>query len=733
MINTSKKSFIIHLLVFSFLFLAAFCIVWSFFSSRALPWWVDGGLWLKYANGILGVDWPMWQESPLNYPPLFPSLLTFMIITTSNPVFSVKLLAAVVFALRSSIAYISSWMIFKSKMAALASSIIFLVLPLHVEILGWGGYPNLLALSLMMLAFASLISWIRDGSIKNMILVVILSALIALGHNLSFLVYFTALIILLFASLCLKVFKSFYKIFIISIVSVGIYALYLLAFLWPPSYVLNNEAAFFHLRLNLSTGLLTWMFKNSGFLIILYILMSFTIIMSVFIKNKLIEVAVLSAWLVSPLFLINLHEFGVALDYYRIFYFFADPFVLLASGSGAFIFGPLPNVKDNELLKLKMQLDRLFKHLHLTNFRRLLSVIMLLILVIAIASSLYFGIKTIRDVEGWYNYRDKYGDVEKLEAVEWIKQNTPKESVFVAEEEIARWIEGVASRRVLMYAHPMYLFVKGEHERAMMSKFVLLSSISLTNGKATLYEPADAREKVSTRIGLKCHGAIEEVLYFESNSSYVEGWSDEGRFIEFFTDAKNIQVTQENSNIIVTYFLEHFIVKKIISVSNDSFGGALYFKVSSTLPDIYIDKLVIELKTWPYIALWNVKVEPPKNLILATSICTIFIETNSSRAFPFIFNGEDSHSIGGYVKVSVREESESRSDSNVQVIRAADVLKSFGAKYIVIPRIQAEKPYRNVSLEPITIPEYMHLLHDPNYRIVYQNARVIILEFQESE
>jgi hypothetical protein len=34
-------------------------------------------------------------------------------------------------------------------------------------------------------------------------------------------------------------------------------------------------------------------------------------------------------------------------------------------------------------------------------------------------------------------------------------------------------------------------------------------------------------------------------------------------------------------------------------------------------------------------------------------------------------------------------------------------------------------------LKPITRPEYMHLLDDPSYRMVYQNDRVIILELTE--
>jgi hypothetical protein len=62
-------------------------VAWSFLAFRVLPWWTDGGLWLKYANGLIGIWWPLWDEEPLNYPPLFPSILALLTYLTKDPLF----------------------------------------------------------------------------------------------------------------------------------------------------------------------------------------------------------------------------------------------------------------------------------------------------------------------------------------------------------------------------------------------------------------------------------------------------------------------------------------------------------------------------------------------------------------------------------------------------------------------------------------------------------------------
>lgn len=706
-------------------FLTAFLLAWGFVGSRALPWWVDGGEWLKYARGLLGETWPMWGESPLQYPPLFPSMLAAILSLTRSLSFSIKFSAALVFALRPAAAYIFSRWSFGSRITACSAAAMMLMPPIHVEIVGWGGYPNLLSLSLIMIALGSLISWLRGGGRKSFLISVIASALVAITHLLGMLIFSTTLILLLVSSLVLKSGKTALKILTALLTTFGAYAVYNLAFLWSSRYVLNNEAAYYHLKVTISGGLLTWIFKSGGFLLLLYALTAATIVFAVMVRRHVLEVGVLAAWLISPLLLLNLHELGIAIDYQRVFFFFADPFILLASSIPSFIFSESSSVEAPEAERLRNWLSRILGSRPMRNLWRLTRILLLLGLIAASVSSICYGYWTFMNVNAWYNYRDEYGDAEKLEALKWIEQNTPSGAVFVAEEGIGRWIEGYSSRRVLMYAHPMYLFIEGEQERAYAAKTILLSSASLTNGAAALYETHDPRENISTRIALKTLGALEELFFIEANSSYVE-IEHRGRvFKEYLSEAEKFEIFESNEEIRVRYVLEHSTVEKVLKVEPGSSEALLYFKAEPHGSDAAVQRLTVSIKPWLGVSVWEVEVKPNREALLKTSLGPILVKTNAITAFPFVFEKTQEAVISFSSTVG------SGGAGEVELINSKDLMGKYGVLYIVVPRIQETKFRSYISLEPLTKPEYMHLLTDQSYKIVYQNERVIILELAE--
>jgi hypothetical protein len=705
------------------LFLVTFLVAWCFVGIRALPWWSDGGLWLKYANALAGATWPMWSEKPLNYPPLFPSMLALLLYLTKDPVFSIKFLAVVVFSLRPVAAYFSSIIIFRKRLVAIVTAIIIMLLPIHVEMFGWGGYPNILGLSLLMISMALLISWLRGTIGRLLPALFITSALIVLDHNLTFLVYSMSLLMLLLSLFLLKKIAAALKVLSVFSLTLGVYFLYTFAFLWPPQYLLYNEAAYHHLIVTLSSGFLTWMFKSGYFLLTLYTLMAVTIICALLTRKMLIEVGVLVAWLVAPLLLINLHVLGISLDYQRIFFFISEPLVLLAVSPLQFFSNTSKRGESLTLTMLREWALRIFRPGLINNFRRLLQILLILGLAFASFSSVIYGYSTLKSVNEWYNFRDKYGDLEKLEALKWIKENTSTDAVFVAEEEIARWIEGYSSRRVLMYTHPMYLFVKGEQERAYVARTILLSSLCLTNGIVAMYEPYDSRANVSTRIALKSRGALEEVFFLESNSSYLEASLDGKVSREYLSNAKGVEVFEDKDEVRFSYVFENLTVDKVVLINSENNEASLIFRVNSYDPRIKLEKLVIELKEWPKRTIWEVKVKPNGTLLLTTDIGQFVVETNSVKAFPFIFEASQE----AIIKISPLEQPQGGTE--VKIVHSRELMKEFNARYVVIPRLQDSGFKRYITLKPITRPEYMHLLYDPSYRVVYQNDRVIILEF----
>jgi hypothetical protein len=720
---TASLNLRFHSVFMAGLFLATYLIVWSFLGSRALPWWTDGGLWLKYANGLMGVTWPLWDEKPLNYPPLFPSILALFTTLTNDPVFSVKFLAAFLFSIRPLAAYLSSLLIFREKLSAIAAALIMMFLPIHVEMVGWGGYPNILGLSLSMISVGLLISWLRDDTGRMLPALFITSGLISISHNLTFLVYSATLTITLVSLFLTRKGRKALKVLSVLLFSVGVYVFYVFAFLWPPSYSLHNEAAYHQLRVNLSSGFLTWIFKSVNLLLTLYALTAVTIGSAILLRKRLLEVGVLTCWLITPLLLINLHVFGIALDYQRVFLFFVDPFILLAAASFKMLSSTTTGVGGPGLAIIREWVSR-FSSSRLGNLaNRLTHLLIVAGLVAAIFLSSTYGLLTFKSVNEWYNFRDKYGDAEKLEALEWIKSNIASKYTVVAEEEIARWIEGYGSRRVLMYAHPMYLFINGEQQRAYIAKTILLSSVCLNNNAVAIYETHNPRENMSTRIAVRSLGALEEIFFLETNSSYIEGSQGTTQFRKYLSDAKSVELIEDAKSIRVIYGFEWFVVDKHLSINSENGKAQLSFKVKYLNSDILLNKLVIELKSWPARTIWEIKVKPNGTLLLKTDIGEIVIETNSLAAFPFVFDPNREATIS----LSSAEEYHAKEEANL--LNSKSLLKDFNAKFIVVPRLQETQLKRNIQLKPLTKPEYMHLLGDPSYRIAYENERVIILEF----
>lgn len=721
MISSMNQRF--YLISSAAIFSATFLVAWSFMGFRALPWWTDGGLWLKYANGLMGVTLPLWDEKPLNYPPFFPSILALLIYLTKDPLFSIKFIAAFVFSLRPVAALLSSILIFRDRLVASVSALIMMLLPIHVEMLGWGGYPNLLGLSLLMVSIGLMVSWLRGDLGKLFPLLFATSALIALSHNLTFLVYATTLGITLVSLLLLRRSMAALKVLSILSFALGTYLFYVFAFLWPPKYLLYNEAAYHHLKVVLSSGFLTWIFKSSGFLLTLYALTAVTIASTLLLRKMLLEVGVLVAWLATPLLIVNLHMLGIALDYQRVFLFFVDPFIILA----AFSFQPLSSASWNNggpgLARLREWVSSFPRPSLINLFKRILHLLIIIGVIAASSTSIVYGYSTFKNINDWYNFKDKYGDQEKLEALEWIKHNIPSDYTIVAEEEVARWIEGYSSRRVLMYAHPMYLFVEGEHQRSYDARAILLSSVCLTNGNVAVYEPRNPRENISTRIAVWALGALEEAFFLESNSSYVEGHYGERTFKEYLSDAGRVEVLEGEDSVKVSYIFGWFTIDKHLSINPQSNKAIIVFKTRYINPDVVLDKLVIELRKWATRTIWEIRVKPNGTLLLTTDIGRITVETNSVEAFPFVFNPNQEATI------TLSSSEKNQVVGEVKLINQKSLLKHYNAKYIVVPRLQETQVKRNILLKPVTKPEYMHLLDDPSYQIVYENDRVIILEF----
>jgi len=221
---------------------------------------------------------------------------------------------------------------------------------------------------------------------------------------------------------------------------------------------------------------------------------------------------------------------------------------------------------------------------------------------------------------------------------------------------------------------------------------------------------------------LKTLGALETIFFLEANSSYVEVEEDGKILKEYLSQAERYEVLEGPREIKVQYVLDHLTVEKVLRVKPGSAEASLLFRIEPRSPNIVGKRLVVELKPWPRLRIWEVGVKPGGRLLLKTNLGPILVKTNASTAFPFIFE----KTREAMISFSSMEGSSGAGEA--ELVHSGDLMRKYGARYIVVPRIQEQKFKDHISLKPVTKPEYMHLLSDPRYRIAYQNERVIILE-----
>ena len=106
--------------------------------SRALPWWLDGGNWLKHMHAILGNSYPMWNEGTWQYPPLFMLIIAGLSRVVSDEIVALNIGAILAFSMRPLTTYVLVKELFQDRLSALAAAWLAAFTPVFVEMMGWG-------------------------------------------------------------------------------------------------------------------------------------------------------------------------------------------------------------------------------------------------------------------------------------------------------------------------------------------------------------------------------------------------------------------------------------------------------------------------------------------------------------------------------------------------------------------------------------------------------------------
>lgn len=448
-----------------------FVSLWGNMLGDPFPPFNDPGIWLKLAHAIEGNAYPMWGETTYQYPPLFPAILGLGSSLTGHPLTSEKILGAGAIALISLSSYPLTKALTGSRWLAIIGVWLVAFAPIFQEMFGWGGYPDALGVIFLTLAMGYAVVYYAAPTRRNLILLVAFSFLTPLAHHLTFIMFAGGFAI---ASLLLLLVtrerKKFYAP-LLALAGGGAGFAVWRGLAGPFQYELYNGASLAIRPLDVSAIQFTFKsFYLLGALVVLAALGGFWL----YRRGKYFELALLVSMAIVPYLAAQSYLIGIALDFRRYPAFSAIPLSVLAVISLCW----LRDFRQGTSLRLVGGKDpKLEGSVSLTKVALALAFLFLLV------GTIQIGVQTEAGVFAYYHYETDYAyqGTNRLQAINWLKANTSKSAVVVADETLGRWTEGYGQRRVLLDLAPYQSFITGEVPRAIAADLILNSNVEISN------------------------------------------------------------------------------------------------------------------------------------------------------------------------------------------------------------------------------------------------------------
>jgi len=738
-----------HRLTIVYSILLVICIVpivpiSTYFSDRIFPWWVDGGNWLKQVNAIFGNEFPMWDEKPLRFDQLYFISLALLMILVKNELLALKISALIIFAIRPATTFLLAKKIFKSDASGLAAALLSGTSPLFYETIGWGGYPNLLGYAILPVTFYFILTTIEKTSPRNIILTGLFVTITVFSHNLTAIVFLGILGLWIVLVLLSKAFPNVSSLKIKPNLTAVFYSvivlLSILSFIslstGGPQYNFFNEAAFYKRRVSFDD--LIWVLRNptSGVLLVFLSAISFVVLRITRGKDAEPYILAMASWIVAPVLMTQTYLLGVAIDYKRVFFYAAQPTLIMAMGSLALI-GQL--VKNMKTAIPPLSFPKIARAATRVLPAALLIVLSLSSLVLEVNT----GLSHVGVVNDYYGNQDPYGDKEKLEALDWIRNHTPSDAVFVAEEHFARWTEGYASRRVLMYTPVEYLFFEGEIERSIAAKTLLESRLELRSDLVRISEQ-EPYGNFTPLISFKREGVYEDTVYINNVDSQVYLTNGTHVWFERLSDnpesrSYRLWRNSTDASYTIAYSSNSLTIEKQVILGNYAEASVIYSirtNRSTVMPlNLTIPVFSAEGKRFD-----DVYAESANQIHVKQGPLSfhIFMNGNIQSAVATHYQGKDTITMSFETQsapfdaltaaLTIKADLNSKGSGTIVAVDRDDIIREFNISYIVIPRNSTVQAGGVIPLKLLSLPAYNHLIDDPALTVVFENSRVIVLQ-----
>jgi hypothetical protein len=500
----ANRKYLLLLLIFTFSFIYRMLLMlWDTYPSGA-----DIGLHNSVIYSITGSGnvnlfynfYHMGGGTSLTFPGyhIFASSIMLM---TGLPEYVVH---AAIVSLFSALIVLAAFLITRrvwSEPAAYIVAFLAAISRFDIEMLLWGGYPNVITLLLIPVIFYLYLQKDRFSLTPFLVSTSILAGSIFLTHSLSAAVYVAiTFVTVLFVLVRPKVFGTTRKTGLYWLLPIVLGAILFSPFIIQavPAYLQNNASLAADTTSSDAIKLAT---VGTRVLSLELVLPLFGVFAGFLVFSKkyvgrflALPTFLLSMWVFVPLLLTQSYLVGFSIDYNRFLYFLILPLiifiaVLIEHGSSFFAHIIVTyRSLTSQAQKIKKVTNKKLAWLlaALTHKNIYAGFIVFFLLFSFITLPIFMGpmYHAGESIQKFYQTMDNQG----WEAIQWAKTNTPKDSVFVSDALYGWWFGGFAQRRTYSAVDPQYLSINEEYNKTLFARSLLDTDYLIDNNLTQVRE-----------------------------------------------------------------------------------------------------------------------------------------------------------------------------------------------------------------------------------------------------
>lgn len=439
---------------------------------------------------------------------------------------------AIIVALFSSFIVLAAYLVTRAawtESGALIVAFLVAVSRFDIEMLMWGGYPNVITLFLIPLTFYLFLQRGRFSTAPFIVSTSILAGSIFLTHSLSAVIFVTVTVATaLFVLIRPTAFGASRKTFLSWLAPLVLGAVLVSPFLAEAANAYFHSNSTLNTASDINSAILSTKLIPLEIVVPLFAILILFFFLSKEYRGRYLSVPafLFFMWLLVPLILSQGYLYGLYIDYNRFLYFLLLPVIVLLGmfiDHGSIVFARLIDnyrTLTSQMHKSAQSANKYAAHISRRITRKNLYIVF--VAGILLASMFLFQLLVTpwqgAAVQSFYQVMDSPG----YQAIQWAKDNTPTGSVFVSDALYGWWLGGFAQRPTLSAVDPQYLTDNRELAPAKNASLLLDTDYMIDNGLIQVREDGGYTTRHNPEILTDLNWTYFPYSFFNFDSNQIE-------------------------------------------------------------------------------------------------------------------------------------------------------------------------------------------------------------------